>query len=95
MIGALAKKLFGSANDRAIKSLKKYVDAINALEPDLERLSDDELRARTDQFRERLEAGEELDDLMARLERGEKVEGFEPGDAEDIDSPEDEDEDIP
>ena len=39
--------------------------------------------------------GEELDDLMARLERGEKVEGFEPGEVEDPDSPEDEDEDIP
>ena len=64
MIGAFAKKLFGSANDRVIKSLKKTVDAINALEPDLERLSDAELRARTDQFRERLAAGETLDDLL-------------------------------
>ena len=64
MIGAFAKKLFGSANDRVIKSLKKTVDAINALEPDLERLSDAELRARTDQFRERLAAGETLDDVL-------------------------------
>ncbi len=64
MIGVLAKKLFGSANDRVVKSLKKTVDAINALEPDLERLSDVELRARTDQFRQRLEAGESLDDIL-------------------------------
>jgi preprotein translocase subunit SecA len=64
MIGALAKRLFGSANDRVIKSLKKTVDAINALEPELEGLSDAELRARTDRFRERLAGGEDLDDLL-------------------------------
>ena len=64
MIGALAKRLFGSANDRVIKSLKKPVDAINALEPELEGASDAELRARTDRFRERLAAGEELDELL-------------------------------
>jgi preprotein translocase subunit SecA len=64
MIGAFAKRLFGSANDRVVKSLKKTVDAINALEPELEALSDAELRARTDRFRERLAAGEELDDLL-------------------------------
>ena len=64
MIGALAKRLFGSANDRVIKSLNKTVDAINALEPELEALSDADLRARTDRFRERLAAGETLDDLL-------------------------------
>ena len=64
MIGAFAKKLFGSANDRVIKSLRKTVDAINALEPDLERLSDVELRTRTDRFRERLAAGEKLDEVL-------------------------------
>ena len=64
MIGAFAKRLFGSANDRFIKSLKKTVDAINALEPELERLSDAELRARTDRFRERLAEGETLDDIL-------------------------------
>ena len=61
MIGGLAKRLFGSANDRVIKSLKKTVDAINALEPELEGLSDAELRARTDRFRERLAGDEDLD----------------------------------
>ncbi len=64
MIGALAKRLFGSANDRVIKSLNRTVDAINALEPELEALSDADLRARTDRFRERLGAGETLDDLL-------------------------------
>ena len=64
MIGALAKRLFGSANDRVIKSLNKTVAAINALEPELEALSDADLRARTERFRERLAAGETLDDLL-------------------------------
>jgi preprotein translocase subunit SecA len=64
MIGALAKRLFGSANDRVIKSLAKTVAAINALEPELEALSDADLRARTDRFRERLAADETLDDLL-------------------------------
>ena len=64
MIGGLAKRLFGSANDRVIKSLNKTVDAINALEPELQGLTDADLRARTDRFRERLAAGETLDDLL-------------------------------
>ncbi len=59
MIGAFAKRLFGSANDRVIKSLSKTVAAINALEPELEALSDDDLRARTDWLRGRLAAGED------------------------------------
>jgi len=64
MFGALAKRLFGSANDRFVKGLHRSVEAINALEPELEALSDDELRARTDLFRNRLEKGESPDDLM-------------------------------
>jgi preprotein translocase subunit SecA len=64
MIGALAKRLFGSANDRYVVGLKRYVDAITALEPELEALSDEELRARTTKFRARLEQGETLDDLL-------------------------------
>ena len=64
MLGTVAKRLFGSANDRFIKSLGKTVDAINALEPELEGLSDAELRARTDRFRERLNEGAGLDDLL-------------------------------
>lgn len=64
MIGSLAKKLFGSANDRYIKSLQSTVEKINALESQMERLSDDELRGRTQWFRERLAGGETLDDLL-------------------------------
>ena len=59
MLGTVAKRLFGSANDRFIKSLGKTVDAINALEPELEGLSDAELRARTDRLRARLDEGAE------------------------------------
>ena len=57
MLGTVAKRLFGSANDRFIKSLRNTVDAINALEPELEALSDAELLTRTDRLRERLNAG--------------------------------------
>ncbi len=64
MIGAIARRLFGSANERFLKTLQKDVDAINALEPHLEALSDDELAARTPWLRERLAAGETLDDLL-------------------------------
>ncbi len=57
-------KIFGTANDRTVKRLKKTVDRINALEADLEALSDDALKQRTPAFRERLEAGETLDDIL-------------------------------
>ncbi|MGE5271561.1 MAG: preprotein translocase subunit SecA, partial [Thiohalocapsa sp.] len=64
MFGALARRLFGSANDRYIKSLQPYVEQINELEPALEKLSDEELRGRTAEFRQQLENGAELDDLL-------------------------------
>ena len=64
MFGSLAKKIFGSVNDRRLKSFRPKVDAINALEPELEKLSDDELRARTEQFRAEFAAGKTLDDLL-------------------------------
>jgi len=64
MIGAIARRLFGSANERFLKTLQKDVDAINALEAQLEALSDDELRERTPWLRDRLSAGESLDDLL-------------------------------
>ena len=57
MLGAVARKLFGTANDRRIKGYKPRVDAINALEPELAKLSDDELRARTVAFRKELAEG--------------------------------------
>src|SRR4051794_8309363 len=64
MFGALARRLFGSANDRYIKSLGFLVEQINELEPELEKLSDEALRARTAEFRQRLADGAELDDLL-------------------------------
>jgi preprotein translocase subunit SecA len=62
--GALAAKVFGSANDRKIKSYRPTVDAINALEPDLEQLTDAELKERTYAFREQLADGVPLGDLL-------------------------------
>ena len=64
MIGAIARRLFGSANERFLKTLHKNVAAINVLEPELEALSDDDLKARTPWLRERLAAGESLDDVL-------------------------------
>jgi preprotein translocase subunit SecA len=64
MIGAVARKLFGSSNERRIRTYRPRVDAINALEKDLERLSDDALRARTDEFKKQLAEGATLDDIL-------------------------------
>jgi preprotein translocase subunit SecA len=64
MFGAVARRLFGSSNDRLVKSMRKTVDKINALEPSLADLPDDALRAKTGEFRQRLERGETLDDLQ-------------------------------
>ncbi|HEY6049445.1 MAG TPA: preprotein translocase subunit SecA [Sphingomicrobium sp.] len=64
MFAAVAKSIFGSANDRYVRSLGKYVDAINALEPSIQALKDDELRGQTDLFRQRLANGERLDNLL-------------------------------
>ena len=58
------KKLIGSRNDRLLRQYRKQVVKINALEPELETLTDDALRARTDEFRQRLEQGETLDALL-------------------------------
>jgi len=64
MFGALARRLFGSANDRYVKSLGPIVSAINEIEPQLEAMSDDELRARTQRFKKQLADGTELDDIL-------------------------------
>ncbi len=58
------KKLFGSANDRKVKAMMSKVPAITALEPKMAALSDDQLRAKTAEFRERLAAGQTLDSLL-------------------------------
>jgi preprotein translocase subunit SecA len=65
MLGKLLTKVFGSRNDRTLKSLGKIVNQINALESDYEKLSDEELKAKTEEFRTRLENGETLDNIMA------------------------------
>ncbi|MBX3597423.1 MAG: preprotein translocase subunit SecA [Rhizobiaceae bacterium] len=63
-LGNLARKIFGSANDRRVKGLRPRVEAINALEPEISALSDDQLRARTDEFKKQLADGVALDDIL-------------------------------
>lgn len=64
MLGKIARKIFGSANDRFVKKLYKIVNQINALEPNFIKLSDEELKAKTDEYRNRLKNGETLDDIL-------------------------------
>ena len=64
MLGGFAKAIFGSSNDRYVRSLRKTVDKVNALEPSIQAMSDDELKGQTARFKERLAAGEDLDDLL-------------------------------
>ncbi|KAB2842306.1 preprotein translocase subunit SecA [bacterium] len=64
MLQALAKKVFGTKNERELKKLYPIRDRINALEPEMQALSDEALRAQTAKFRERLAGGETLDDLL-------------------------------
>ncbi|WP_027533396.1 preprotein translocase subunit SecA [Bradyrhizobium sp. WSM3983] len=64
MIGALARKFFGSANDRRVKGYQSRVSAINALEAEVSELSDEALKARTVEFRKQLAEGKTLDDLL-------------------------------
>ena len=64
MIAALARSIFGSSNDRYVRSLGKYVDAVNAFEPTISAMSDEELRQQTEIFRRRLNEGAKLDDLL-------------------------------
>ncbi|WP_375253700.1 preprotein translocase subunit SecA [Yoonia sp.] len=62
--GTIAKKVFGTANDRTVNAVRPLVDKINALEPEFEALSDDEIKARTKTLAERANGGESLDDLL-------------------------------
>ncbi len=63
-LGAISRRIFGSSNERRVRSYRPNVDAINALEPELQRLSDDELRARTEQFKQQIASGTKLKDLL-------------------------------
>jgi preprotein translocase subunit SecA len=64
MIGKLIKAVFGSKNERELKRMNKVVMRINALEPDMQKLSDEQLKAKTAEFRERYQKGETLDQLL-------------------------------
>ena len=63
-LGTIAKKVFGTPNDRLIKATRPLIDTINALEPEFQALSDEELIEKTSEFKERLKNGETLDDLL-------------------------------
>lgn len=63
-LGSIAKKFFGSPNDRKLKAFTTNIEAINALEPELSALSDDQIRERTEDFRKQIAAGTSLDDLL-------------------------------
>ncbi|WEX09020.1 preprotein translocase subunit SecA [Chelativorans sp. AA-79] len=63
-LGGLARKIFGSSNERRVKGLKPRVEAIGALEEEMKALSDEALRGKTDEFRQKLAEGASLDDLL-------------------------------
>ncbi len=63
-IGSFAAKIFGSSNERRVKGFRPRVEAINALEPELVALTDEQLRARTAKFREQYATGTKLEDLL-------------------------------
>ncbi len=65
MFASIARAIFGTANDRSLKSYQRRVPQINALEPAIQALSDEALRAKTVEFREKLAAGATLDDIQA------------------------------
>jgi preprotein translocase subunit SecA len=69
MIGVIARKLFGSSNERRIKGYLPRVGQINALEKELEGLSDEGLRARTEAFKRQVAEGASLDDILVPAAR--------------------------
>src|SRR5262249_61164772 len=71
MFGAVARKLFGSANDRRIRTYQTRVDAINELEEELAKLSDEALRARSDEFKKQIADGTDPDDRSEERRVGE------------------------
>lgn len=64
MLGKIVTKIFGSRNERAIRRMRKVVAQINQLEPEFEKLTDDELKAKTNEFRDRLKQGEKEEDIL-------------------------------
>jgi len=81
LINTLLGKVFGTKNERVIKSLMPNVEAINALEPEMQKLTDAELRAKTDEFRKRIQ------ERLSRIDKAPQTEAAEPGagDAGDLD----------
>lgn len=67
MVGSILKKIFGTKNEREIKRLLSYVEQINAFEPEIVSLSDNQLKGKTPEFKKRLEAGETLDELLPEV----------------------------
>jgi preprotein translocase subunit SecA len=67
MIGAVAKAIFGSSNDRYVRTMGKVVQVINGFEPRISAMTDDELKQQTPIFRQRLAAGEELEDILPEV----------------------------
>ncbi|MFA5073894.1 MAG: preprotein translocase subunit SecA [Nitrospirota bacterium] len=64
MIGSILKKIVGTRNERELKRIQTYIDQINALEPKISSLSDSDLKAKTDEFKSRLQKDETLDDIL-------------------------------
>ena len=64
MLSKLAKSIFGSSNDRELRKMRKIVDQINQLEPELQALTSDQLQDKTSEFKQRINLGESLDDIL-------------------------------
>jgi len=64
MVDKIISLIFGTKHERDVKKLKPVVARVNALEPDMQKLSNDELKQKTSEFRQRIEKGETLDDLL-------------------------------
>jgi len=69
MFNSLLTRIFGSSNERQLRQLQRIVAKINALEPETQALSDDQLKARTDEFKQRIAGGESLDKVLPRPSR--------------------------
>jgi preprotein translocase subunit SecA len=67
MIGKVLAKVIGTQNEREIKRLRPLVAEISALEPQTQSLTDEQLRAKTEEFKRRVAAGESLDDVLAEV----------------------------
>ena len=64
MLGKILRKIFKSRNDRILRSLNKDINKINLLEPQIRELTDDQLKAKTEEFKARFQKGETLSDLL-------------------------------